>query len=93
MIARSKIDLGKHFGTSQLIKEDINAGQRIFILDCHRIEWTIVNTHPQATIFFSQKEWDSPKDKNLGGYTLYQAILAIDSSTRLALWVASDRVS
>jgi hypothetical protein len=31
MIARSKIDLGKDFGTSQLIKEDINAEQKIFI--------------------------------------------------------------
>jgi hypothetical protein len=93
MIARSKIDLGKDSGTSQLIKEHINAGQRIFILDCHCVEWTIVNTHPQATIFlFSQKERDSPKEKNLGGYTLCQAILATDFSTRLALWVAFDKV-
>jgi hypothetical protein len=38
MVARSKIDLGKDFGTSQLIKEHINAEQWIFILDCHRIE-------------------------------------------------------
>jgi hypothetical protein len=35
MIARSKIDLGKDFGTSQLIKQNINAGQGIFILDMH----------------------------------------------------------
>jgi hypothetical protein len=76
-----------------LIKEYINAGQWIFILDFHRIEWTIVNTHLQATIFFSQKERDSPKEKNFGGYTVYQEILAIDSSTRLALWVACGRVS
>jgi hypothetical protein len=56
MIARSKIDLGKDFGTSQLIKENINAGQLIFILDGHRIEWTIVNTHPQTTIFLLHKK-------------------------------------
>jgi hypothetical protein len=93
MIARSKIDRGKYFGTSQLIKENINAGQGIFILDCHRIEWVIVHTHPQTTIFlFSQKERGFPKEKNLGGHTLYQAILAIDSSTRLALWVAFGKV-
>jgi hypothetical protein len=66
MIARSKIDLGKDFGTSQLIKEDINAGQRIFILDCHRIEWTIVNTNPQATIFFFTKRVGLPQGEELG---------------------------
>jgi hypothetical protein len=78
MIARSKIDLGKDLGTSPLIKEHINAGQRIFIFDCHRIEWTIVNRYPQATILlFSQKERGFPKEKNLGRYTPYQAILAI----------------
>jgi hypothetical protein len=72
-----------------LIKWHINAGQQIFILDCHRIEWTIVNTHPQTTIFrFSQKERGFPKEKNLGGYTPYQASLAIELSTQPALWVA-----
>jgi hypothetical protein len=60
MIARSKIDLGEDFGTSQLIKGDINAGQQIFILDCHHIEWTIVNTHPQATILLFHKKSGTP---------------------------------
>jgi hypothetical protein len=72
-----------------LIKENINAGQQIFILNCHRIEWTIVNTHPQTTIFiFHKKSRAFPKEKNLGGYTPYQAILAIKLSTQPALWVA-----
>jgi hypothetical protein len=71
-----------------LIKEHINAGQQILILDCHRIEWTIVNAHPQTTIFLSQKEQGFPKEKNLGRYTPYQAILAIEFLTPPALWVA-----
>jgi hypothetical protein len=66
MIARSKIDLGKDLGTSQLIKEHINAGQWIFILDCHRIEWTIVNTHPQATILLFHKRAGLPQGEELG---------------------------
>jgi hypothetical protein len=37
MIARSKIDLGKDVGTSQLIKKDINDGQGLFVLYFHRI--------------------------------------------------------
>jgi hypothetical protein len=60
MIAQSKIDLGEDFGTSQLIKENINAGQPIFILDCHRIEWTIVNIDPQTTIFLFHKKSRAP---------------------------------
>jgi hypothetical protein len=60
MISRSEIDLGKDFGTSQLIKEDINAGLRIFILDCHCIEWMVVNTHPQTTIFLLHKKSGTP---------------------------------
>jgi hypothetical protein len=35
-------------------------GQRIFVLDCHRIEWTIVNTHPQTTIFLLHKRVGHP---------------------------------
>jgi hypothetical protein len=91
MIARSKINLGKDLGTSQLIKKNINAGQRIFILNCHRVEWTIVNAHPQTTIFFSQTERYFPKEKNLGGYIPYQAILATEPSTLPVLWVAFGR--
>jgi hypothetical protein len=32
MITRMKIDLGENFGSSQLIKKNINAGKRIFVL-------------------------------------------------------------
>jgi hypothetical protein len=35
-------------------------GQRIFVLYCHRIEWTIVNTHPQTTIFLLHKRVGHP---------------------------------
>jgi hypothetical protein len=33
MITQMKIDLGKDFGTGKLIEKNINAGQRIFVLD------------------------------------------------------------
>jgi hypothetical protein len=66
MITRAKINLGKDLGTSQLIKENVDAGQRIFILNCHRIEWTIVDAHPQTTIFLFHKESGLPKGEELG---------------------------
>jgi hypothetical protein len=37
---------------------------------------------------FSQTERDFPKEKNWGGYTPYQAILATKLSTLPVLWVA-----
>jgi hypothetical protein len=49
-----------------------------------RSQHTSANYH----LSFSQKERGFPNEKNLGGYTPYQAILAIELSTRPALWVA-----
>jgi hypothetical protein len=43
MIARAKVYFGKHFGSNQLIKKNINTGQRLFILDGHRIEGSVNN--------------------------------------------------
>jgi hypothetical protein len=44
MITRTKVDLGENFGSSQLIKKNINAGKRIFVLDGYRIKRPVVNT-------------------------------------------------
>jgi hypothetical protein len=46
MINRLKINLGKHFSTSKLIKIDVDAGQWVLVLDCHRIEWSIIDAQP-----------------------------------------------
>jgi hypothetical protein len=43
MITRMKIDLGENFGSSQLIKKNIDSGKRIFVLDGYRIERSVVN--------------------------------------------------
>jgi hypothetical protein len=44
MITRMKIDLGENFGSSQLIKKNINAGKGIFVFDGYHIERSVVNT-------------------------------------------------
>jgi hypothetical protein len=40
MITRTKIDLS----TGKLIKENVDAGQRIFALDCDSIQKSVINT-------------------------------------------------
>jgi hypothetical protein len=56
VVTRTKVNVGEHFGSSQLIKKNINSGKRIFVLDGHCIERSVVNTQSQATIFLFDKE-------------------------------------
>jgi len=56
MITWTKIDLGKDLGSSQLIKQNINAGKRIFIFDSNHIERPVINTQPQVVIFLLYKQ-------------------------------------
>jgi hypothetical protein len=44
MITRMEIDLGKDFSTDKLIKENVDAGQWIFVLDRDGIQGSVVNT-------------------------------------------------
>jgi hypothetical protein len=56
MITRTKVDLGENFGSSQLIKKNIDSGKRIFVFDGDCIEWSVIHTQSQATIFlFDEK--------------------------------------
>jgi hypothetical protein len=56
VVTKTKIDLGEKFGSSQLIKENIDSWKRIFVFDSYRIERPVINTQPQATIFLFNKE-------------------------------------
>jgi hypothetical protein len=44
VVTRTKIDLGENFGSSQLIKKNINSGKRIFVLDGYDIERSVIHT-------------------------------------------------
>jgi hypothetical protein len=46
MITRSKINHGKHFSAYKLIKQEVDVGQWVLVLDCHLVEWLIVDTQP-----------------------------------------------
>jgi hypothetical protein len=56
MITRTKVNLEENFVYSQLIKKNVDSGKRIFVLDGYCIEWSIIHTQPQATIFLLDKE-------------------------------------
>jgi hypothetical protein len=71
VVTRTKIDLGENFGSSQLIKENIDSGKRIFVLDGYCIKLSVIHTQPQTTIFFWQREQDNPKEKSSGEYNPY----------------------
>jgi hypothetical protein len=71
MITRTKIDLGENFGSSQLIKKNIDSGKRIFVLDGHCIERSVINTQPQATILLFDKEsGTTPRRRTWANVTL-----------------------
>jgi hypothetical protein len=81
VVTGMKIDLGENFGSSQLIKKNINSGKRIFVLDGHCIEWSVVNTQPQATIFLFDKEsGTTPRRRARANITLIQQLLESASS-------------
>jgi hypothetical protein len=56
MITGTKVNLREDFGSSQLIKKNIDSRERIFVLDGDCIERSVIYTHSQATIFLLDKE-------------------------------------
>jgi hypothetical protein len=55
VITQTEIDLEKDFSISKLIKKNIDAGQRIFVLDGDGIQRLVINTYPQRLIFLLHK--------------------------------------
>jgi hypothetical protein len=66
MITRTKVDLGENFGSSQLIKKNIDSGKRIFVLDGDYIERSVIHTQSQATIFLFDEQSGQPQGEELG---------------------------
>jgi hypothetical protein len=71
VVARMKIDLREDFGTSQLIKKNVNSGKRVFVFDGDRIEWSVIYAHSQATIFlFDEEGCATPRRRARANITL-----------------------
>jgi hypothetical protein len=56
VITGMKVNLREDFGSSQLIKKNIDSGKRVFVLDGDCIERSVIYTRSQATIFLLDKE-------------------------------------
>jgi hypothetical protein len=71
MVTRTKVDLGENFGSSQLIKKNIDSGKRIFVLDGDCIERSVIHTQSQATIFlFDEGSETTPRRRAWANITL-----------------------
>jgi hypothetical protein len=71
MVTKTKVNLGENSGSSQLIKERIDSWKRIFVLDGHCIERSVIHTQPQATIFLIDKEsGKTPRRRTRANITL-----------------------
>jgi hypothetical protein len=66
VITRTKVNLREDFGSSQLIKKNINSGKRVFVLDGDCIERSVIHTHSQATIFLFDEKSGQPQGEELG---------------------------
>jgi hypothetical protein len=44
VITRTKVDFGKDFSTDKLMKQDIDAGQWVLVLDSDGVQWSVVHT-------------------------------------------------
>jgi hypothetical protein len=88
-----KIDLGENSGSSQLIKKNVDSGKRVFVLGGHCIEWSVIHTQPQATIFLLDKESGAtPRRRARGEYNPYLTAPGVGFTVRLILWEAYDKV-
>jgi hypothetical protein len=71
VVTRTKIDLGENSGSTQLIKKNVDSGKRIFVLDGHCIERSVINTQPQAAILLFDKEsGTTPRRRTWANITL-----------------------
>jgi hypothetical protein len=56
MVARPQINLGEYLSFGYLIKKNVDARKRIFVLDGDSIERSIIHTHAQRFILLLHKD-------------------------------------
>ena len=61
MITQSKVYLCEMANTLKLVKQAINLGDEILILDCDLVQLSIVNAQSERTIFLHyEQHWRTP---------------------------------
>jgi hypothetical protein len=57
MIARPEVNFGKYPSSGKLIKQDINLGKRVLVLNCDLIKGSIVYSHLKRLILLLDKDF------------------------------------
>ena len=55
MIAHSEVKLREHFSSFELLKEFVDVGERILVLNRLLVQWPVVNTETLRAIFLLDK--------------------------------------
>jgi hypothetical protein len=66
MVARPQINLGEYLSFGELIKKNIDARKRVFVLDSNNIEGAIIHDMCRDSSFFFTKIARQPQGEELG---------------------------
>ena len=62
MVAQPQIHFGEDRGTSELIIQIVDPGERILVLDCDQVDGSIIYNHPvRAILLLDEKDGASPR--------------------------------
>jgi hypothetical protein len=62
MITRPEVNLGEYPSSGKLIKQNVNLGKRVLILDGDLIKGSIIHAHPQCLVLLLDEDgWTTPR--------------------------------
>jgi hypothetical protein len=61
MVARPQINLGEYLSFGELIKQNIDAWKRVFVLDSNSIKGAIIHTHAQGLVLLYKDSRTIPR--------------------------------
>jgi hypothetical protein len=60
-VTQPEVNLKKYLSSGKLIKQDINPGKRVLILDCDLIKGSVIHAHPKRLVLLLDKDgWTTP---------------------------------
>jgi hypothetical protein len=66
MIARPEVNFGEYSCSSKLIKQDIDPGKRVLVLDSDLIKGSIVHAHSKCLVLLLTKIAGHPQGDEMG---------------------------
>ena len=66
VIPHMEVNLGKHLCTFELLKQFIDVGKWVFILDCLLVQWAVIDAKSFCAIFLLDKKAPHPQGDEIG---------------------------